>query len=77
MVARRKIEPRQARTTRGARVPASRKAVAGTTPEELLRRTEHDLGVRLKELSCLYGISRFIEEPDASLQAILCGVWPS
>jgi PAS domain S-box-containing protein len=39
--------------------------------EEALRVKTHDLGERVKELKCLYGISHLAEKPDISLDAIL------
>ncbi len=40
------------------------------TEEALWERT-HELGERVKELNCLYGISHLVEEPDISLEEIL------
>ena len=42
--------------------------------EEALQRRTHDLGERVKELNCLYGISSLIEKPDISLYEIIQGV---
>ena len=39
--------------------------------EELLLQKTHDLGERIKELNCLYGISNLVEKPDISLEADL------
>jgi len=39
--------------------------------EEELRKRSHDLGERVKELNCLYGISRLREEADRPLKDIL------
>jgi diguanylate cyclase (GGDEF)-like protein/PAS domain S-box-containing protein len=41
--------------------------------EQALRQREYDLGERVKELNCLYGISALIEEPEISLAEILQG----
>jgi len=38
--------------------------------EEVLERTAHNLGERAKELNCLYGLSRIVEEPNISLEGI-------
>jgi PAS domain S-box-containing protein len=43
------------------------------TEEALLKRT-HDLGERVKELNCLYGISKLVEKPGISLEEIPQGV---
>ena len=40
---------------------------------ENLRKRTHELGERVKELNCLYGISHLIEQPDISLEEILQG----
>lgn len=39
--------------------------------EEVLRKRTHDLGERVKELNCLYSMSKLLENPDASLDDIL------
>ncbi|MCK8519553.1 PAS domain-containing protein [Methanoculleus sp. 7T] len=39
--------------------------------EDALRRRTHDLDERVKELSCLYAISRIVEQPGVSLDRIL------
>lgn len=39
--------------------------------EEELKRRTHDLGERVKELNCLYGISRLREDPKLSVPEIL------
>ncbi len=41
---------------------------------EALRRRSHELGERIKELNCLYGIYRLVEQPDLSLEEIFEGV---
>ncbi len=43
------------------------------TEEELKKKT-HDLGERIKELNCLYGISHLREKPGISLEEMLQGV---
>ena len=42
--------------------------------EEVLRKRTRDLGERVKELNCLYGISKLLEKPSISLGEILQGV---
>jgi PAS domain S-box-containing protein len=39
--------------------------------EEALKKKTHDLGERVKNLDCLYGISKIIETPDISLDEII------
>lgn len=46
----------------------------GNAPEARLRELNHDLIERIKELNCLYGISRLVEKEDISLNDILQGV---
>ena len=41
--------------------------------EEALQELAHDLGERVKELNCLYGIAALVEEPGISLAEILQG----
>ena len=43
------------------------------TAEAALRERTHELGERVKELKCLYGISHLIEQADISLEQILQG----
>jgi len=38
--------------------------------EEVLERTAHNLGEQAKELNCLYGLSKIVEEPNISLEGI-------
>jgi PAS domain S-box-containing protein len=38
------------------------------------RKRTHDLGERVKELNCLYGISKVVEQQDISLEEILQGI---
>ena len=45
-----------------------------TDTEARLRRLTHDLVERVKELNCLYGISRLTEKSDSSLDDIFRGV---
>ncbi len=40
---------------------------------EVLRKRTYDLGKRVKELNCLYGISRLVEKPGISLGEVLQG----
>ncbi len=42
--------------------------------EEVLKHTTYELGERVKELNCLYGISHLIERSGSSLDEILQGV---
>ncbi len=42
--------------------------------EEALLRQTHDLGERVKELTCLYGISSLAEKPGISLEEIFQGI---
>ena len=39
--------------------------------EEVLQKRTYDLGERVKELNCLYGISDLVQKPGISLEAIL------
>jgi len=41
--------------------------------EAALQQRTHDLGERVKELNCLYGISELVEKPDISLDDIFQG----
>ena len=41
--------------------------------EEVLQKKTHDLGERVKELNCLYGIANLVEQQDISLEEILQG----
>ncbi len=40
---------------------------------QALRKRTHDLGERVKELNCLYGISNLVHRPDISLEEMLQG----
>ena len=42
--------------------------------EEALRKQAHDLGERIKELNCLFGISKFIERQDISWGELFQGI---
>jgi PAS domain S-box-containing protein len=42
--------------------------------EETLQQRTHDLGERIKELNCLFGLSKLVEEPDIDLEGILQGL---
>ena len=42
--------------------------------EDTLRKQSHNLGERVKELKCLYGLSTLVEKADASLHEVLQGV---
>ncbi len=61
------------RPARGATAGGRRKTTARKTTEELLQQSEHELGERVKELNCLYGIATLVETPDISLEEILQG----
>ncbi len=54
--------------------PARVKETFGAAPETRLRVLSHDLVERIKELNCLYGISRLVEREGISLQSLLQGV---
>ena len=41
--------------------------------EQKLRESEHNLGERVKELNCLYGISQLVEKPNVSFNEIIQG----
>ena len=41
--------------------------------EKKLKESEHNLSERVKELTCLYGLSKIVENPDISSEAILRG----
>jgi len=41
---------------------------------ETLQQRTHDLGERVKELNCLYGISNLVDNPDISLEDIFQGI---
>lgn len=42
--------------------------------EDELKKKTHDLGERVKELNCLYGISELIEKPGTKLEEIIQGI---
>ncbi|MCP3873776.1 MAG: helix-turn-helix transcriptional regulator [Desulfobacteraceae bacterium] len=42
--------------------------------QAVLMKQAHDLQERIKEISCLYGISKLVEKPDISLEQIYQGV---
>ena len=42
--------------------------------EDALRKRTHDLGERVKELNCLFGISNLVQEPGTSLEEVLQGI---
>jgi PAS domain S-box-containing protein len=46
----------------------------GWQAEEALKKKTHDLGERVNELNCLYGIAKLIETPDISLDETLQAV---
>ncbi len=48
--------------------------ITDSKKKEELRRKTHDLSERVKELNCLYGISKLVENKDHSLAEILRGV---
>lgn len=48
-------------------------AIQRMRAEEELQDRSHELGERVKELNCLYGISRLVETADISLEEILQG----
>lgn len=61
-------EPRAAQLRRWVENLAERKRA-----EEAIRERTHHLGERVKELNCLYSISRLVERPGISLEDILQG----
>jgi len=56
-----------------ARVGTIRDVTELKRGEESLRRRSHDLGERVRELGCLYGISDLVQTPGISLGEILQG----
>lgn len=42
--------------------------------EEALQQRTHDLGERIKELNCLFGLSKLVEEPGIDLEGIFQGL---
>jgi PAS domain S-box-containing protein len=52
---------------------ASRDITERVQAETTLQQRTHDLGERVKELNCLYGISHLVERPGISLEEILQG----
>ncbi len=42
--------------------------------EQKLRKRTHDLGERVKELGCLFGISKLMQNPNCSYKEVLQGV---
>ena len=54
-------------------IGAVRDITAEKQAEEALRKRTHDLGERVKELKCLYGISNLVQRPDISLEEMLQG----
>jgi len=60
------------------RVVASRSIMVDITErkraEEALQKQTHDLGERVKELNCLYGISSLVEKQDIPLEEIFQGI---
>ncbi len=64
-----KLQARRRRSAAaGGNICSDKKAVGKD-----LRHLEHKLTERIKELNCLYSISRLIEEPDISIEGILQG----
>ncbi len=55
------------------RLPIFRGIADRKRAKEALRQRTHDLGERVKELNCLYGISRLVEKPGMSLEEIAQG----
>jgi hypothetical protein len=48
--------------------------IASGASESELRELTHKLSERVKELNCLYGISRLVEDRNSSIDEILQGV---
>ncbi len=63
-------------TDRGRQIPYAIKAgeVVGRDTEARLRELTHNLVERIKELNCLYGISRLVEKENVATDDILQGV---
>ncbi len=55
--------------TRGSVIDITRRRKV----EQALRESEHNLGERIKELNCLYGISQLVEKPEVSSEEIIRG----
>lgn len=49
-------------------------AIARLTDDRERKKILHDYGERIKELNCLYGISKLVEKSDLSLEEILQGI---
>ncbi len=47
---------------------------ASKLAEQVQQKLAHDLGERIKELNCLYGLSRLVETPDITLDQIFQGM---
>jgi signal transduction histidine kinase len=62
-----KRKPSKANTSNG-------KKIASGVSESELRELTHKLSERVKELNCLYGISRLVEDRNSSIDEILQGV---
>jgi 2-oxoglutarate dehydrogenase complex dehydrogenase (E1) component-like enzyme len=50
------------------------KKITSGVSESDLRELTHKLSERVKELNCLYGISRLVEDRNSSIDEILQGV---
>jgi two-component system NarL family sensor kinase len=48
--------------------------IARVRAEDELRKKTHELGKRVKELNCLYGISKLMEKPNISFEEIFQGI---
>ena len=61
-------------SVRGQRAAATGKAKSAAAGKPDTSIIAHDLGERVKEVRCLYGLARLIEESDGSLQQIFRGL---
>ena len=64
-------EPCPARLCNAMRKTAEKPATTVNDADARLRELAHNLGERIKELNCLYGISRLVEQENTTLDEIL------
>lgn len=60
-----------AKRTRNSAFAKKSEATASDADKSRLRELAHNLGERIKELNCLYGISRLVEQENTTLDEIL------
>lgn len=53
--------------------PKKTKTIARSSLDKRVRQLEHDLGARVKELTCIYGLSALTDKPRSTLDEILQG----